>query len=316
MRRLLIGLAVIGGLAPSSAAVAATPAYQNTSLPPAERAADLVSRMTLQEKAAQLSTTNAPAIKRLGVQEYAYWSEALHGVNAFWGGDATSPTGVDLNNVKATSFPSSLSESLAWDPALMRRVTTAISDEARGFLDPSLFGSSQNDLGPTAGAYGSLFYFAPTLNMLRDPRWGRTDEAFGEDPFLAGTLGTAYVDGFQGQSADGRPLGRYLKAVTTLKHYALNNVEGDRMGSSSDTDEGTIRDYYTRQFRDIIERAHATGVMSSYNSVNGAPAVSNDLTLNVLLRRTFGFGGYVTSDCGAVGTQYRADNPVAKNPPD
>src|SRR3954452_753167 len=276
MRRLLIGFAVLGGLAPSSA-VAATPAYQATRRPRAGRAADLVSGMRLQGKGRQLSTTNAPAIKRLGVQEYAYWSEALHGVNAFWGGDATSPTGVDLNNVKATSFPSSLSESLAWDTKLMRRVTSAISDEARGFLDPSLFGKSQNDLGPAAGAYGSLFYFAPTVNMDRDPRWGRADESFGEDPFLVGALGDAWVDGFQGQTAGGRLRGRYLKAVTTLKHYALNNVENDRMGLSSDTDEGTIRDYYTRQFRDVIERAHATGVMSSYNSINGSPAVSTNL---------------------------------------
>jgi beta-glucosidase len=295
--------------------VAATPAYQDTRLPFAERAADLVSRMTLQEKAAQLATTNAPAIPRLGVQEYAYWSEALHGVNAFWGGDARAPAGVDINDVKATSFPSPLAASLAWDPALQRRAASAISDEARGFLDPSLFGKSQNDLGPDPGKYGSLFYFSPTVNLDRDPRWGRADETYGEDPFLTASLAGAWVNGFQGQTAGGRG-GRYLKAVTTLKHYALNNVENDRMGLSSDTDEGTIRDYYTRQFRDIIERAHATGVMSSYNSINGAPAVSNDLTLNVLLRRTFGFGGYVTSDCGAVGTQYRADNPVAKNPPD
>jgi beta-glucosidase len=286
-------------------------AYRNTDLSFAERAADLVSRMTLAEKAAQLSTTNAPAIPRLGVQEYAYWSEALHGVNAFWGGDATAPAGVDLNDVQATSFPTNLSASLAWDPALVRRETTAISDEARGFLDPSLFGKSQNNLGPDAGAYGSLFYFAPTVNMDRDPRWGRVDEAFGEDPFLTGTLGTAWVRGFQGKD------GRYLKAVTTLKHYALNNTEDDRMGLSSDTDEGTIRDYYTRQFRQIIDHAHATGVMSSYNSINGSPAVSNNLTLNVLLRRTFGFTGYTTSDCGAVGTQYRTDdpdNPAARNP--
>src|SRR4051795_13397238 len=152
MRRLLIGLAVLGGVAPSSA-VAATPAYQDTRLPPTERAADLVSRMTLQEKAAQLSTTNAPAIKRLGVQEYAYWSEALHGVNAFWGGDATSPIGVDINNVRATSFPSPLAASLAWDPALQRRAATMISDEARGFLDPSLYGKSQNNLGAEPGKY-------------------------------------------------------------------------------------------------------------------------------------------------------------------
>ena len=298
-----------GGLA------AVRPAYLNTHLPFAERAADLISRMTLQEKAAQLSTTNAPAIPRLGVQEYAYWSEALHGVNAFWGGDSTSPTGVDLNNVRATSFPSSLSLSLAWDPAITRRETTAISDEARGFLDPSLYGQGQNDLGPEPGAYGSLFYFAPTVNMDRDPRWGRADETFGEDPFLTGALGTAWVDGFQGQTAKGRLRGRYLKAVTTLKHYAMNNVENDRMGLSSDADEAAIRDYYTRQFRQVIAHAHATGVMSSYNSINGTPAVSNDLSLNVLLRRTFGFRGYTTSDCGAVGTQYRADNPVAKHPP-
>jgi beta-glucosidase-like glycosyl hydrolase len=310
---LVVAVAVMVGSG-GGAGGATTPAYLDTSLTPAERAADLISRMTLQEKAAQLSTTNAPAIPRLGVQEYAYWSEALHGVNAFWGGDQTSPIGVDINSVQATSFPSPLSASLAWDPALMHRVAGTISDEARGFLDPSLYGDSQNNLGPEAGKYGSLFYFSPTVNMDRDPRWGRVDETYGEDPFLTASLAGAWVNGFQGQTAAGRPRGRYLKAVTTLKHYALNNVENDRMGLSSDTDEGTIRDYYTRQFRDVIERAHSTGVMSSYNSINGSPAVSNNLTLNVLLRRTFGFTGYVTSDCGAVGTQYRGDNPTAKNP--
>jgi beta-glucosidase-like glycosyl hydrolase len=309
VRRAASVLAALALCAAPGVAAAAEPAYRDTGLPFEERAADLVSRMTLQEKAAQLATTNAPAIPRLGVQEYAYWSEALHGVNAFWGGDATAGVGVDINNVRATSFPTNLSASLTWDPSSMRAETAAISDEARGFLDPSLYGQSQNNLGPEPGAYGSLFYFTPTLNMLRDPRWGRTDEAFGEDPFLAGALGAAYVDGFQGQTERGELRDRYLKAVTTLKHYALNNVERNRMGESSDTDEGTIRDYYTRQFRDVVERAHATGAMSSYNSINGSPAVSNNLTLNVLLRRTFGFRGYVTSDCGAIGTQYRADNP-------
>jgi beta-glucosidase len=294
---------------------ASAPVYLNPLYSPAERAADLISRMTLEEKAAQLSSTNAPAIPRLGVQEYAYWSEALHGVNAFWGGDYSNPSGVDVNSVQATSFPSSLSASLTWDPTLVRRETADISDEARGFLDPSLFGKSQNDLGPSAGDYGSLFYFAPTVNMDRDPRWGRADESFGEDPFLTGSLGTAWVEGFQGENADGQLLEPYLKAVATLKHYALNNVENDRMGLSSDTSDGAIRDYYTRQFRQIIQTAHAAGVMSSYNAINGVPAVANDFTLNVLLRRTFGFDGYVTSDCGAVGTIYRDDNPVAKNPP-
>jgi beta-glucosidase-like glycosyl hydrolase len=307
-------LSLSGAPTAPAAGVAPTPIYLDQRYSPAERAVDLVSRMTLEEKAAQLATTNAPAIPRLGVQEYAYWSEALHGVNAFWGGDGRSPVGVDTT-VTATSFPSSLSTSLAWDPALVRRETTAISDEARGFLDPALFGRGQNDLGPQAGHYGSLFYFAPTVNMDRDPRWGRVDETFGEDPFLTAALGTEWVKGFQGETTSGRLQGRYLKAITTLKHYALNNVENDRMGLSSDTDEGTVRDYYTRQFRDVIERAHPAGVMSSYNSINGTPAVANNFTLNVLLRRTFGFGGYVTSDCGAVGTQYRADNPATHDPP-
>ncbi len=317
MSRFRVLPAVCTALLCAPAVAHAAPAYRDTNLSFEERAADLISRMTLAEKATQLATTNAPAIPRLGVQEYAYWSEALHGVNAFWGGDSTNATGVDVNNVRATSFPSNLSASLAWDPKLLLKETTAISDEARGFLDPSLFGVSQNNLGPTAGAYGSLNYFSPTVNLLRDPRWGRSDEGFGEDPFLTGTLGTSWVDGFQGQTASGKLRDRYLKAITTIKHYALNNVEDDRMGISSDTDEGTIRDYYTRQFRDIIERAHATGAMSSYNSINGTPAVSNNLTMNVLLRRTFGFRGYTTSDCGAIGTQYRTDdpnNPVGQSP--
>ncbi len=129
-------LAVCVAGAPAVAG-AQEPAYRDTRLSFAERAADLVSRMTLEEKAAQLSTSNAPEIPRLGVAEYAYWSEALHGVNAFWGGDNAAPANT-TGAVRATSFPTNLSASLAWNPALMRRVADAISDEARGFLDPSL----------------------------------------------------------------------------------------------------------------------------------------------------------------------------------
>jgi len=316
MRLRVAGILLLLATAPVSRA-AASPIYLNPLFSPAERAADLISRMTLAEKAAQLSTTNAPAIPQLGVQEYAYWSEALHGVYAFQGGDYSSPTGVDTT-VHATSFPTSLSASLTWDPALIRRETAAISDEARGFLDRSLFGHSQNDLGPSASDYGSLFYFAPTVNMDRDPRWGRVDESFGEDPLLTGRLGTAWVEGFQGEDAQGRAAGKYLKAVATLKHYALYNVEDKRMDLSSDTDEATIRDYYTRQFAQIIKSAQPGGVMSSYNAIDGVPAVADNLTLNVLLRRTFGFGGYVTSDCGAVGTEYRSSkdpgNELGGNP--
>ncbi|MFL5782249.1 MAG: glycoside hydrolase family 3 C-terminal domain-containing protein [Thermoleophilaceae bacterium] len=306
--------------AAAAAAVLATPAsaapppYRDTRLPFGERAADLVARMTLDEKAQQLGTTNAQAIPRLGVQQYAYWSEAQHGVSAFWGGDwygGSEYSGGVNNPIPATSFPTNLATSMSWDPGLMQRETDAISDEARGFLDRSLFDDDHNDLGPKASDYGSLFYFNPTINIDRDPRWGRTDEAFGEDPFLVGTMATAYVHGFQGQRADGSLRGRYLKAVATAKHFALNNVEKDRTAVSSNTDEATIRDYYTPHFRRVVEQGRVSGLMSSYNAVNGTPAVANSLLLNVLARRTWGHAGYVTSDCGAVATTYRRpDQPI------
>lgn len=314
MRRLsaLVASLLLTGLA-APAAGAQVAAYQRLSLSFPERAADLVSRMTFAEKAAQLATTNAPAIPRLGVQEYAYWSEAQHGVSAFWGGNSYAEAEREpaLPTI-ATSFPTNLSASMTWDPALMRRESAAISDEARGFLDPARFRVAQNNLGPRPSAYGSLFYFNPTVNMARDPRWGRSDEAFGEDPFLTGVMGSAYVQGFQGEDARGRPRGRYLKAVATAKHFALNNVEDRRTAVSSDVDEATIRDYYTPQFRRVVEQGGVGGVMSSYNAVNGTPAVANTLLLNVLGRRTFGFDGYVTSDCGGVATTYRRADP----PPD
>ena len=296
---------------PTSTASLQIPPYLDTSRSFEERAADLVSRLTLAEKVGQLSTTNAPGIPRLGVQEYAYWSEAQHGLSQFHGGYADDP--LKSTTVKATSFPTNLAASMTWNPALMRRETSAISDEARGALDKSLFGNAQNNIGSSASGYGNLFYWSPTVNIARDPRWGRTDEAFGEDPFLAGTMGAAWVNGFQGQDARGRPEDRYLKAVATEKHLALNNNEKDRMATSSDTDETTIREYYTAQFRRLVEDAHVSGVMTSYNAVNGTPAAANHLLANVLLRNTWGFDGYTTSDCGGVATIYRNPN-VPRDP--
>ena len=158
-----------------------TPIYLDTSYSFAERAADLVSRMTLAEKVAQLRTDNAPAIPRLGVQQYTYWNEGQHGINAL--GADTNPGGV-TGGVHATSFPTNFAASMSWDPSLLYSETTAISDEARGFLDKSLWNTGQNNLGPSSSDYGSLTFWAPTVNMDRDPRWGRTDEAFGEDPYL------------------------------------------------------------------------------------------------------------------------------------
>ena len=279
------------------------PLYLDTSYSFAERAADLVSCMTLTEKVQQLQTNNSPAIPRLGVQQYTYWSEGQHGVNRL--GADTAAGGQGELDAQATSFPVNFASTMSWDPSLIDQETTAISDEARGFLDKSLFGTGENNLGPSASDYGSLTYWAPTVNMDRDPRWGRTDEAFGEDPYLASQMSDAFVDGYQGETLSGQQLTPYLKVAATAKHFALNNEEDDRTSGSSDTTDANIRDYYTRQFQSLVQNAHVAGIMTSYNSINGTPSPVDTYTANELLQRTYGFDGYTTSDCDAVATAFQ-----------
>ncbi|MFF5289353.1 glycoside hydrolase family 3 C-terminal domain-containing protein [Paractinoplanes globisporus] len=291
---LLVPALPVVAAAPASAAADPVPVYLDAHYSFGERAADLVSRMTLPEKVLQLHTNNAPAIPRLGVQQYTYWSEGQHGINRL-GADVAGGSQGSVDNVHATSFPTNFASSMSWDPALMYRETTAISDEARGFLDKSLFGTGQNNLGPSADDYGSLTYWAPTVNLDRDPRWGRTDESFGEDPYLVGRMAGAYVEGYQGQ---GTP---YLKVAATAKHFALNNVEDTRNRGSSDTTDANLRDYYLRQFQSLIEDADVSGLMTSYNAINGTPSPADTYTTDAIARRTYGLDGYVTSDCGAVG---------------
>jgi beta-glucosidase len=310
--RTFMGLLCAGvcaaGLASTPAAAAAAgpaqpsqPIYLNTHYSFAERAADLVSRMTLPEKVGQLSTSNAPAIPRLGVQQYTYWSEGQHGINTL---------GADTNNggaqggVHATSFPTNFAATMSWDRSLIYDETSAISDEVRGELDKSLWNTGQNNLGPSASDYGSLTFWAPTVNLDRDPRWGRTDEAFGEDPYLVGQMAGQFVDGYEGNTPAGKSTTGYLKVAATAKHYALNNEDDNRTGISSDTTDTDLRDYYTAQFQSLIEDAHVSGLMTSYNAINGTPAVADTYTVNELAQRTDGFGGYITSDCGAIGTTY------------
>jgi beta-glucosidase len=294
--------AAASSAAPSGAAL---PIYLDTHYSFAERAADLVSRMTLPEKVAQLRTNSAPAIPRLGVQQYTYWSEGQHGLNTL---GANTNHGSVGGGVHATSFPTNFASTMSWDPKLVYDETTAISDEARGELDKSLWGVGQNNIGPDRNDYGSLTYWAPTVNMDRDPRWGRTDEAFGEDPYLVGRMAGAFVDGYQGETIDGQPMTKYLKVASTAKHYALNDVENNRHADSSDTTDANIRDYYTAQFKSLIEDAHVSGLMTSYNAINGTPAPANTYTANELAQRTYGFDGYTTSDCGAVGDVYSASS--------
>jgi beta-glucosidase-like glycosyl hydrolase len=302
---LAVAVAAVGVSTPAAAAPkVATPIYLDTSYSFAERAADLVSRMTLSEKVQQLHTNNAPAIPRLGVQQYTYWSEGQHGLNRLGADTAEGGQGA-VDDVHATSFPTNFASSMTWDPSLMYQETTAISDEARGFLDKSLFGTGQNNLGPDVNDYGDLTYWAPTVNMDRDPRWGRTDEAFGEDPYLVSQMAGAFVDGYQGNTITGEPMTPYLKVAATAKHYALNNVEANRLSGDSVTSEADLHQYYLKQFQSLIEDDHVAGLMTSYNAINGTPGAVNTYTVNQLAQRTFDFGGYITSDCDAVGTAWQ-----------
>jgi beta-glucosidase len=299
----LVGtLAAAAQASPPAVAQASVPIYQDTHYSFQERAADLVSRMSLDEKVMQLRTNSAPAIPRLGVQQYTYWSEGQHGINTLF---ANTNPGSVTGGVHATSFPTNYAASMSWDKGLIYKETTAVSDEARGLLDKSLWGTGQNNLGPSKDDYGMLTYWAPTVNLSRDPRWGRNDEAFGEDPYFVGQMAGAFVNGYQGQNPDGTPQGKYLKVASTAKHYALNDVEQDRTGISSDVSDNDLYDYYTAQFKSLIEKAHVAGLMTSYNAINGTPSVANTYTANQIAQRTYGFNGYITSDCGAVGTTYK-----------
>lgn len=245
------------------------PAYLDTSLTFEERAADLVSRMTLEEKTGQLGR-NTIAVPRLGVAKYDYWNEALHGIQ--------NGTG------EGTSFPMPLSLAQTWDEDFIREVASAISDECRG-----------HNQSPEEGGRGrGLTYWCPTINLGRHPLWGRTNEAYGEDAYVAGQLASAFVEGMKGDDA------KYLKTVPTIKHYALNNHENQRGSTSSDASEADIRDYYARVYRYVVERTDVPSLMSAYNAVNYTPSSANPFLLTTLLRETFGFTGFVVSDCGAI----------------
>jgi beta-glucosidase len=238
-----------------------------------DRVRDLISQMTFEEKIRQLQHM-APAISRLNIRAYNYWNEGLHGVLA----------------VGATSFPQAIALASAWDPDLLREVASAIADEARGF-----------NISKRKG----LTYWSPVINMLRDPRWGRYDESYSEDPYLMSRMGVAFVRGLQGDHP------KYLKAVATPKHYAGNNSEYNRHTGSSEIDEQQLHEYYLPAFEATVREAGAFSVMSAYNRLNGVPASASPLLLQEILRDTWGFPGYVVSDCDAVSDIYTGHHWVA-----
>lgn len=281
------GMTSTAGAAPrrgSPPSHSAEPIYLNPTYSPAERASDLVSRMTLAEKAKQMDSSRAPALPRLGIAAWGWWNESNHGVNA----STRTATGNATNLVNTTSYPSDLSLGSTWNPKLVYDEASLIGDEAR-------------DTAPNNTE--NLDFYAPTVNLTRDPRWGRNDETWSEDPTLTADLASQYVNGLQGQDRNGklpRSANGYYKAIATLKHYAANNSEVNRRDGSSDMDQRTLLEYYTAQFASIIRQSHPGSIMSSYNEVNGVPSAASVDLMDTKARETFGFTGYFSSDCDAI----------------
>lgn len=246
--------------------------FQDASLPTAQRVDDLVSRMTLDEKAGQMGT-DAPAITRLGVPAYFWWSECLHG-------DAVGP---------ATVFPEPIGLAATFDLGLHAQVADAISDEDRAWYNRT------GGAGHPQGFHG-LTFFAPNINIFRDPRWGRGQETYGEDPYLTAQFGTVYVKGLQGNDP------KYFKVIATSKHYAVHSgPEPERHRFNAVVSPYDLYDTYLPAFQATVQKAHAQSVMGAYSSLYGVPANASDLLLKQNLRDKWGFDGYVVSDCGAIG---------------
>ncbi len=264
------------------------PAYLNPALPIEQRVDDLVSRMTPDEKASQFSST-AAAIPRLKVPAYNWWSEALHGV---------------ANQGVATVFPQAIGLGATFDEPLMLRISTVISTEARAKFHewerrqtaapPTGAALPGSGMGVRPGPAG-LDFWSPNINIFRDPRWGRGQETYGEDPFLTGRLGVAFVRGLQGDDP------KYFKTISTPKHYAVHSgPEPARHTIDVKVSLHDMEDTYLPAFRQTVVEGKADSVMCAYNSINGEPACANTFLLEDTLRGAWKFGGYVVSDCGAI----------------
>ncbi|WP_238322703.1 glycoside hydrolase family 3 protein [Gorillibacterium massiliense] len=234
--------------------------YQNPDLPLEDRLNDLLSRLTLDEKIGLMPQYQV-AVERLGIQAYKHGTEAAHGMA--WLGEATG-------------YPQPIGLACTWDKDLLKRIGSAIGDEARGFykLDPT---------------HNGLSLWAPTVDMERDPRWGRTEEAYGEDPVLAGKLSAELVQGIQGD----HPF--YLKAVATLKHFIGNNNEVGRGNSSVSLDPRNLREYYLKAFEIPFKEGGAQSMMTAYNAINGIPANLSSMVVDIV-KGEWGMDGFVVSD--------------------
>ncbi|HVF42797.1 MAG TPA: glycoside hydrolase family 3 C-terminal domain-containing protein [Pyrinomonadaceae bacterium] len=266
--------------AQTHAAKDTAPDYMNPRLPFSRRAEDLVSRMTLEEKVAQMMN-KAPAVERLGVPAYDWWNEALHGVA--YAGDATV-------------FPQAIALGATWDEGLIHAVADAISTEARAKYNDAVRRDFRKRF------YG-LTFWSPNINIFRDPRWGRGQETYGEDPYLTSRLGVAFVRGLQGDDP------KYLKTVATPKHYAVHSgPESLRHTFDARPPERDLEDTYLPAFRAAVVEGRAGSVMCAYNRLNGEPLCASPRMLKEVLRGAWGFSGYVVSDCDAVADIYKKHN--------
>jgi len=250
----------------------APPAYTNTSLPFEQRVDDLIGRMTLEEKASQLGNWSRP-ILRLGIPGYNWWNEALHGV---------------ARNGVATVFPQAIALGATFDPALVHEMGVAISTEARVKYNEAGYDKDH-------GIFQGLTFWSPNVNIFRDPRWGRGQETYGEDPWLTGQFGKAFVTGMQGDDP------KYLRSIATPKHFAVHSgPEPTRHSVDVAATRHDMADTYLPQFREAVVEGKAGSVMCAYNRINGQPACASDFLLNDTLRQAWGFKGVVVSDCDAI----------------
>ncbi len=246
--------------------------YQNPDLPTEERVNDLLSRMTLAEKASQM-VYDAPAIERLGIPEYNWWNECLHGV---------------ARSGLATVFPQAIGMAAMFDTAQMHKVAVIISDEARAKYEEAVRNGNR-------GIYQGLTFWTPNINLFRDPRWGRGMETYGEDPFLTGELAVSFIKGLQGDDP------HYLKVVATAKHFVVHSgPESSRHVFDARIGRRDFFESYAPHFKKSVEEANVQSVMCAYNSFDGEPCCGNGYLLNEVLRNDWGFKGYVVSDCWAL----------------
>jgi len=275
MSKLLVAF-LLGSV--GSALAQGLPAYKDQKLPAERRAADLVSKMTIEEKALQTLNT-APAISRLGIPAYDYWNEGLHGI---------------ARSGYSTLFPQAIGMAATWDDTLLGRIGEVVSTEARAKYNEAVRHNVHS-------IYFGLTIWSPNINIFRDPRWGRGQETYGEDPFLTATLGSRFVKGLQGNDPN------YFRAIATPKHFAVHSgPENDRHRFNVTPTQHDLWETYLPAFRKTIVEAKADSIMCAYNAVDGKPACASDLLLKTVLRGDWKFQGFVTSDCGAVDDFFEA----------